>query len=184
MSTPAPAPSVTWQGVTGSPGETQRLAAALAAVARPGDRLALVGPLGAGKTQFAKGFARGLGVRDVVNSPSFTLMAEYEGRLPLFHQDLYRLSGTAEALADGLLDERQDDGVTLSEWADRLDAVLDPGRLTVAIEPLEEDRRSVSLRGDGVTARRYLEAARRWEADGPRETHGPREADGPREGGR
>ena len=56
-------------------------------------------------------------------------MAEYEGRLPLFHQDLYRLSGTAEALAGGLLDERQDDGVTLSEWADRLDAALDADRL-------------------------------------------------------
>ena len=93
---------------------------------RPGDRLALVGPLGAGKTQLAKGFAVGLGITEVVNSPSFTLMAEYEGRLPLFHQDLYRLAGIGEALAGGLLDERQDDGVTLSEWADRLDAGARP----------------------------------------------------------
>jgi tRNA threonylcarbamoyladenosine biosynthesis protein TsaE len=155
---------MTWRAVTESPDQTQRLAAALAAVARAGDRLALVGPLGAGKTQFAKGFARGLGIGDVVNSPSFTLMAEYEGRLPLFHQDLYRLSGTAEALAGGLLDERQDDGVTLTEWADRLDRSLDVDRLTVALEPLEEDRRAVTLRGDGEVASRYVEAARRWEA--------------------
>ena len=66
------------------------------AAARPGDRLALVGPLGAGKTQFAKGFAVGLGIDAVVNSPSFTLMSEYEGRLRLFHQDLYRLAGAVE----------------------------------------------------------------------------------------
>src|SRR5687767_11450647 len=113
---------------TGSAEETRALGSALAVAARPGDRLALVGPLGAGKTQLAKGFAVGLGVTEVVNSPSFTLMAEYEGRLPLFHQDLYRLAGTSEALEGGLLDERQDDGVTLSEWADRLDATLDRDR--------------------------------------------------------
>src|SRR5262245_51254224 len=111
--------------------ETRDFAAGLAAVAEPGDRLALVGPLGAGKTQFAKGFAVGLGVTEIVNSPSFTLMAEYDGRLHLFHQDLYRLTGAEEAMAGGLVDERQLDGVTLSEWAERLPAELDPERVTV-----------------------------------------------------
>ena len=72
---------------------TRALAAWLAGVAEAGDRIALMGPLGAGKTQFAKGFAAGLGVTEAVTSPSFTLMAEYRGRLPLFHQDLYRLVG-------------------------------------------------------------------------------------------
>ena len=103
--------------ITRSPERTRDLAAHLATVARPGDRIALIGPLGAGKTQFAKGFARGLGVTEVVNSPSFTLMAEYAGRLPLFHQDLYRLTGAEEAFGGGLVDERQLDGVTLTEWA-------------------------------------------------------------------
>jgi len=84
---------------TRSEDETRAFGAHLAVVARPGDRIALVGPLGAGKTQFAKGFAAGLGVREVVNSPSFTLMAEYIGRLPLFHQDLYRLAGRSWAAA-------------------------------------------------------------------------------------
>src|SRR3990170_8251897 len=79
--------------------QTRDFAAALGAVAKAGDRIALVGPLGAGKTQFAKGFAAGLGVREVVNSPSFTLMAEYRGRLPLFHQDLYRLASSEDVLA-------------------------------------------------------------------------------------
>jgi len=151
-----------WRCVTSSAEETRRLAAALAAAARPGDRLALVGPLGAGKTQFAKGFAVGLGVSSVVNSPSFTLMAEYDGRLPLFHQDLYRLAGTADALAGGLLDERQDDGVTLSEWADRLDASLDPARVTVAIDLLDDERRGIEIGGRGEIAERYLDAAQRW----------------------
>lgn len=142
---------------------TRDLGAALAPVAKAGDRLALVGPLGAGKTQFAKGFAVGLGIDEVVNSPSFALMSEYEGRLPLFHQDLYRLAGATEVLDGGLLDERQDDGVTLSEWADRLDGELDPSRLTVSIEVGADDRRSIELRGRGDIASRYVDAARRWQ---------------------
>jgi tRNA threonylcarbamoyladenosine biosynthesis protein TsaE len=149
---------------TSSAERTRALASALATVAQAGDRLALVGPLGAGKTQFAKGFAVGLGIDDVVNSPSFTLMAEYAGRLTLFHQDLYRLEGADEVLAGGLLDERQDDGVTLSEWADRLDEGLDPSRLTVAIEPTGVETREVDISGHGEVAQRYLAAARAWQA--------------------
>jgi tRNA threonylcarbamoyladenosine biosynthesis protein TsaE len=148
--------------LTHSPDETRSLAAALAGVARAGDRIALIGPLGAGKTQFAKGFARGLGVADVVNSPSFTLMAEYAGRLPLFHQDLYRLSGAEEAIAGGLVDERQLEGVTLSEWADRLPEEIDPARLTVAIEVLAGDDRMIRVTPANDGQLRYLEAAEAW----------------------
>ena len=155
-------PTVSLRVSTHSTEETRAFAAALAPVARPGDRLALVGPLGAGKTQFAKGFAVGLGIDDVVNSPSFTLMAEYEGRLTLFHQDLYRLAGADEVLAGGLLDERQDDGVTLSEWADRLDEGLDSARLTVNIEPTGEELRDIEISGHGDIAERYIAAAGRW----------------------
>ena len=151
---------------TTSADATRDLAATLASVARPGDRLALVGPLGAGKTQFAKGFAVGLGIDAVVNSPSFTLMAEYEGRLTLFHQDLYRLAGSAEVLAGGLLDERQDEGVTLSEWADRLDEGLDPERLTVLILPGGEELREIEIRGHGEVAERYFASARQWRSGG------------------
>jgi tRNA threonylcarbamoyladenosine biosynthesis protein TsaE len=150
---------------TRSPAETQSFAAALAAVARPGDRLALIGPLGAGKTQFAKGFARGLGIDAIVNSPSFTLMAEYAGRLPLFHQDLYRLAGTGEALEGGLLDERQNEGVTLSEWAERLDADLDRERLEVRIALTGDETRRIALLGPGESSdghAAYLDAAEAW----------------------
>jgi tRNA threonylcarbamoyladenosine biosynthesis protein TsaE len=158
---------------TTSADETRALAVRLAEVSRPGDRIALTGPLGAGKTVFAKGFAAGLGVRDVVNSPSFTLMAEYAGRLPLFHQDLYRLAGAEEALAGGLLDERQEDGVTLTEWAERLPAELDVERLSVAIEVLGGDERRIAVAGDRRRHGRYLEAAAQWAAGAkPRQSAG------------
>jgi tRNA threonylcarbamoyladenosine biosynthesis protein TsaE len=147
---------------TDSPAATQELAAQLAAVARPGDRLALLGELGAGKTQFAKGFARGLGVAEVVNSPSFTLMAEYAGRLPLFHIDLYRLAGADEALAGGLLDERQADGVTLIEWAERLGEGLDPERLEIRISITGPEERSIELHAPGSRYAPYLGAAEAW----------------------
>lgn len=154
----APAATVT----THSEQETRDFAAALGAVGQAGDRLALIGPLGAGKTQFAKGYAAGLGVREVVNSPSFTLMAEYAGRLPLFHQDLYRLAGADEILAGGLLDERQYGGVTLSEWGERLPGTLDPNRLTVRIEITSEDERRIYLEPGLPEHDRYVEAARAW----------------------
>ncbi|MEP7360174.1 MAG: tRNA (adenosine(37)-N6)-threonylcarbamoyltransferase complex ATPase subunit type 1 TsaE [Chloroflexota bacterium] len=149
---------------THSSDETRDFAASLAAVAQAGDRIALVGPLGAGKTQFAKGFAAGLGVKEVVNSPSFTLMAEYAGRLPLFHQDLYRLTSAEEILGGGMVDERGLDGVTLFEWAERLPSELDPGRLTIVFEVLGDDERRISVRDFSPEQQRYLDAAVGWAA--------------------
>ncbi len=143
---------------TTSPEETRALAARLAHVARPGDVLALLGDLGAGKTVFAKGFGRGLGVSGTINSPSFVLMAEYEGRLPLFHLDLYRLADAREAVAGGLLDERQGFGVTLVEWAERLGEALPMARLDVVIEGTGDEPREISLRTTDEDHRRYLEA--------------------------
>lgn len=156
------------QVATTSAGETRKFAATLAAVARAGDRVALLGPLGAGKTQFAKGFARGLGVTEVVNSPSFTLMAEYAGRLPLFHQDLYRLSGAEEAIGGGMVDERHSEGVTLTEWAERLPAEIDPNRLTVRIDVVSDDGRRITVVPASADHRRYADAAAEWSANAQR----------------
>jgi tRNA threonylcarbamoyladenosine biosynthesis protein TsaE len=142
---------------TRDPAGTRALAAALAAAARPGDLLNLVGDLGAGKTQFAKGFGAGLGVTDTIVSPSFVLMAEYRGRLPLFHVDLYRLAGAAEALAGGLIDERQGEGVTLIEWAERLADVMPAGHLDVLIEGTGDDPRRILLRAGDASYARYLD---------------------------
>jgi tRNA threonylcarbamoyladenosine biosynthesis protein TsaE len=141
-----------------SPEATRSLAAALASAARPGDLIALRGELGAGKTQFAKGFGAGLGVTATINSPSYVLMTEYLGRLPLFHLDLYRLDDAADALAGGLIDERQAGGVTLVEWAERLGTILPAGRLDVAFEGAGDDPRTLRLTATAPDFERYLAA--------------------------
>jgi tRNA threonylcarbamoyladenosine biosynthesis protein TsaE len=118
-----------------SPQRTRALGRAVGERAMPGTVLALIGPLGAGKTQLAKGVADGLDVTSVVNSPTFVLMNEHDGRLRLFHVDAYRLEDPDEALAIGLFDERQARGVIVVEWADRLDGWLPAERIDVWIEP-------------------------------------------------
>ena len=138
---------------------TRSLAARLASAARPGDLLCLIGDLGAGKTQFAKGFAVGLGIDAIVSSPTFVLMAEYAGRLPMFHIDLYRLADASDALAGGLLDERQLAGVALIEWAERLGDALPAARLDVIIDGTGDEPRRISLRTGDPAYRRYLEVA-------------------------
>jgi tRNA threonylcarbamoyladenosine biosynthesis protein TsaE len=144
-----------------SPAETIELGRRLALVAKPGDLVCLWGELGAGKTQLAKGFGAGLGVVDTVNSPTFILMAEYpEGRLPLFHVDLYRLADATEALAGGVIDDRQSDGVTLVEWPDRLGPALPARRLDVVIDGEGDDPRTIAVRVLDPELARYVEAAR------------------------
>jgi tRNA threonylcarbamoyladenosine biosynthesis protein TsaE len=144
--------------VSTDPAATRSLAAALARVAAPGDLLALMGELGAGKTQFAKGFGAGLGITATINSPSFVLMAEYAGRLPLFHLDLYRLADATDAYAGGLIDERQAAGVTLIEWAERLGPALPTHRLEIRIDGTGDEPRTITLRAFDPGHRRYLEA--------------------------
>jgi tRNA threonylcarbamoyladenosine biosynthesis protein TsaE len=144
--------------VTRDAASTRALAAALAAVAQPGDLIGLIGELGAGKTQFAKGFGVGLGIADTIVSPSFVLMAEYVGRLPLFHADLYRLADAAEALAGGLIDDRQGQGVTLVEWAERLAGALPDARLDILIDGAGDDPRRITLRPGDAAYARYLVA--------------------------
>jgi tRNA threonylcarbamoyladenosine biosynthesis protein TsaE len=151
--------------VTSSSAEqTRALARTLAVVAQRGDRIELVGELGAGKTEFAKGFAAGLGVSEVVNSPSFTIIAEYPGRLPLFHLDLYRLGGAEEAMGAGFLDERRLDGVTLVEWADRLSGVFDSDALELRFTVLPDDSRRIDVHTDSERYARYVDAAVGWRA--------------------
>ncbi|MBA3876054.1 MAG: tRNA (adenosine(37)-N6)-threonylcarbamoyltransferase complex ATPase subunit type 1 TsaE [Anaerolinea sp.] len=146
---------------------TQRLAAALAGVASPGDLVCLWGELGAGKTAFAKGFGCGLGVTSTVNSPTFVLMAEHEGRIPLFHLDLYRLSDASDAWAAGLLDERQAAGVTLVEWPERLGAALPASRVDVRIAGTGDAPRGIRVEAGGATLARYVGAAEAAELDDP-----------------
>jgi len=120
---------------TGSPDATRAVAAALGPLLEPGDVVSLVGDLGAGKTAFAQGLAAGLGVAGPVTSPTFTIVQEYEGRLPVAHVDVYRLD-TVQDLYDLGFDELIDDGrVTIVEWGDLIAQALPPDRLVVRIEP-------------------------------------------------
>lgn len=147
--------------VTRDAASTHDLGAALAAAARAGDLVCLWGDLGAGKTVFAKGFASGLGVTATVNSPSFVLMAEYRGRLPLFHIDLYRLESAEDALSGGLVDERQSEGVTLIEWPDRLGRALPADRLDIRIDGAGDDPRTIAIVAGDSSLSRYLGAVPR-----------------------
>ena len=146
------------QLVCPDPAATAALGRALAAAARPGDLICLWGDLGAGKTHLAKAFGSSLGVIETITSPSFILMAEYAGRLPLFHLDLYRLSSAAEALQGGLIDDRQTQGVTLVEWPDRMADALPIERLDVVIEGAGDEPRSIEVRAGTPLLGRYLEA--------------------------
>jgi len=152
------APPAAVRRTSRSPAATRAVGARLGAAAAPGDVIALVGPLGAGKTELARGIARGLDVEDPVASPTFVLVAEHGGRVPLFHVDCYRLGGAEDALAAGILDDRAAEGVTVIEWAERLGAMLPPGRLDVAIDGAGDAPRTLVLRATDARHVRLLEA--------------------------
>ena len=141
------------------PAATTALGRRLGGVAEPGDLVCLWGDLGAGKTHLAKAFGSGLGVPDTITSPSFILMAEYAGRLPMFHVDPYRLTRAEDALQGGLLDERQASGVTLVEWPERLGDALPQDRLDVRIGGIGDEPRTITLTAWTEDYRRYLEVA-------------------------
>ncbi len=140
------------------PDATTALGLGLAGAARAGDVICLWGDLGAGKTHLAKAIGAGLGVTDTITSPSFILMAEYAGRLPLFHIDLYRLADASDALGGGLIDDRQSAGLTLVEWPDRLGPALPARRLDVRIDGSGEEPRSITMVAVDPDLRRYLDA--------------------------
>jgi len=130
--------------ISHSPQETFELGKQCAASLRRGAVLALAGDLGAGKTQFTKGLAAGLGVESDVTSPTFTLIHEYPGgRLPLFHIDLYRLEEEDEVLGIGLDEYLDGDGVTVIEWADKFEALMPRGVRWIRFRVLEGDDREI-----------------------------------------
>ena len=136
---------------------TRGLAATVAAACVPGDVLLLSGDLGAGKTTFAQGFGRALGIDEPVTSPTFTLVRQYEvpdgpgGLRVLLHADVYRLEHLAEVADLGLGQLVEDGGVALVEWGEAADPVLGDGALRLRLEadPDDDDRRTVTLSADG-----------------------------------
>lgn len=130
-----------------SPSETQAAAARLAARLGPGDVVACIGELGAGKTCFIQGLARGLGVTGDVTSPTFVLVNQYRGRLPIYHLDAYRTEGLAELADLGIEEMMHGDGVTVVEWADKLLPLLPPRTVSVSISGLGDEPRHIAIEG-------------------------------------
>jgi tRNA threonylcarbamoyladenosine biosynthesis protein TsaE len=139
--------------ISHSAAQTQRAGSALAQLLQPGDIIWLEGELGAGKTTFTKGIAQGLGVTGYVNSPTFTLVNEYQGRLPVYHLDCYRLESGREALDFGIEEYLYGEGVTIIEWPERIREILPPEYLRVQLRYVTDTKRSLRLEPSG---QRYI----------------------------
>ena len=135
--------------VTNSEEETEALGARLAEQLGPGAVVAFMGDLGAGKTAFTRGLARGLGIPDRVTSPTFTIVNEYEGgRLPLFHFDMYRLASSDELFDIGWEDYLARGGVCAVEWSENVSDALEGGAVQVEIcRGAAEDQRIIQIEG-------------------------------------
>lgn len=150
-----------FQRTTHTAEDTRIIAEKLAKLLEPGDVLTLSGDLGAGKTTFTQGLAKGLGVEDVVNSPTFTLIREYEGRLPLYHMDVYRLGEKAGSEDLGIDEYLYGDGVSVIEWADYIEPLLPEEILQVHIRKIGESDREIEITGKGSRFNGLLEEMKR-----------------------
>ncbi|MBO5953890.1 MAG: tRNA (adenosine(37)-N6)-threonylcarbamoyltransferase complex ATPase subunit type 1 TsaE [Oscillospiraceae bacterium] len=133
--------------ITASPAETEAVGEALGKVLKPSSVIAYQGDLGAGKTAFTRGLARGLGASDRVTSPTYTIVNEYlSGRMPLFHFDMYRLGSSDELFDIGWEDYLERGGVCAVEWSENVaDALLDA--IVVSIQKIGEDSRRIIIEG-------------------------------------
>ncbi len=134
--------------------QTVELGSVIGRAARPNLVVGLEGVLGAGKTYLVKGIAQGLGVRDlrVVNSPTYVIVNEYEGRLHLFHVDVYRLKAASELETLGFDEMCRSGGLVVVEWADRVKELIPPEHLWITLEVLDMQERRISLWGFGESA--------------------------------
>ena len=139
---------------THSPEQTQELGKHIGELAVPGDVFLLVGELGAGKTCLTQGIAWGLGIEEYAMSPSFVIMREHYGRLPLYHIDLYRLDRIEESMELGLDDYLYGQGVCVVEWAEKALSILPKNNLLIKISYLSDTGRRFQMEPGG---RRYLE---------------------------
>ena len=130
-----------YEKLTNSAIETKEFATRLGTLVSPGDVITLEGDLGAGKTTFTQGLAVGLGVKRNVTSPTFTIIKEYQGRIPLYHMDVYRLEDAEEDI--GFAEYFYGTGITIIEWAQYIDDFLPKNRLDIYIEVIDRDRRKI-----------------------------------------
>ena len=138
--------------ITNSPAQTEAVGAALAACLKPGTVIAYRGDLGAGKTAFTRGLARGLGVTERVTSPTYTIVNEYlSGRMPLFHFDMYRLASSDDLWDIGWEDYLERGGVCAVEWSENVWGEM-AGAIVITISRLDEDTRKIEIEGGDLIA--------------------------------
>ncbi len=135
--------------ITHSPEQTQAFGTRLGKIAQPGDVILLVGKLGAGKTCLTQGIAWGLGIDDYAVSPSFVLVRELYGRLPLYHVDFYRLDNLEEIAELGLDEYFYGKGISVVEWAEKAFELLPPENLLIEMEYLSDNERRLKLKPTG-----------------------------------
>ena len=148
-----------WTVTTGSADVTRGLGETLGRALHGGETVLLTGQLGAGKTTFTQGLAVGLGVQAYTKSPSFVLLHEYRGRVPLYHLDLFRIDTVEEAWDLGLEEYLSGPGVMAVEWADRARAAFPNDAVTVSIEALPGDRRVFTFSASGPLSAEALRRA-------------------------
>ena len=138
--------------ITNSPEETEKIGAALGKILKPGTILAYEGDLGAGKTAFTRGLARGLGATDMVTSPTYTIVNEYlSGRMPLFHFDMYRLASSDDLWDIGWEDYLDRGGVCAVEWSENTADAMD-GAIHIRIEKIGDESRRITIEGGDILA--------------------------------
>ena len=130
---------------THSPEETIELGKKIGTLLQKGDILALQGTLAAGKTTLTKGLAQSLGVKDVITSPTFCLISEYEGKMPLYHMDVYRLDGAEDFANLGTEDMLYGNGISIIEWSEKIMSELPKKTIKIDITPNEDGSRSISI---------------------------------------
>lgn len=130
---------------TCSPDETIRLGEYIGSRLRKGDVIALQGTLAAGKTTITKGIALGLGIDDSVTSPTFTLISEYYGRLPLYHMDVYRLDSTEDFMNLGVEEMLYGNGVCVVEWSEKVMAELPESAIRIMLEAMHDGSRAITI---------------------------------------
>lgn len=131
--------------ISNSPEETEEIAVSLAEHLVPGDVVAMHGELGAGKTAFVRGLARGLGIVSRVTSPTFTIVNEYPGKIPLFHFDMYRLSGSDELYEIGWEDYLDRGGICICEWSEIAPDAFPESAINVYISKLGDNEREIKI---------------------------------------
>jgi len=132
--------------ITHSAQETVDLGEKIGSLLKSGDVIAITGTLAAGKTTITKGIAKALGITDVVTSPTFCLISEYEGtKMPLYHMDVYRLDGPEDFINLGVEDMLDGDGVCIVEWSEKVSSELPKRTIKIEITPLEDGSRQIKI---------------------------------------